>query len=228
VNRKILIAVVGGAVAAAAVLIALSVSGGSGSTSSSAPATTTAPARGLLTGIPQHGTVLGRPDAPATVYEFADLQCPYCGDVARDVIPSVVREYVQTGRIKLDFRPLEFLGPDSDRGARAVLAAGRQNRAWNMLEGLYAVQGAENSGWLTQNLLREVAGSIPGLDTGRMLKDMNSVTPGLQKSIDQANRLGVRGTPTFFLVPHLGQPEQLQLNALSPEGFRAALEPLLT
>ena len=227
-NRKILIGVVGGAVAAAAVLIALSVSGGSGGKNSSAPATTSAPAKGLLTGIPQHGTVLGRAGAPATVYEFADLQCPYCGDVSRDVIPSVVREYVRTGRIKLDFRPLQFLGPDSDRGARAVLAAARQNRAWNMLEGLYAVQGAENGGWLTEDLLREVAGNIPGLDADRMLKDMDSVTPALQKSIDQANQFGVQGTPAFFLLQHLGQPTQLQLNALSPEGFRAALEPLLT
>jgi protein-disulfide isomerase len=226
VNRKILIGVVGAAVAAAAMLIALSVSAGGGE-SSAAPAAPAAPRAGLLAGIPQRGTVLGRPSAP-TVYEFADLQCPYCGEMSRDVIPSVVREYVRTGRIKLDFRPLQFLGPDSGRGARAVLAAGKQNRAWNVLERLYAVQGAENGGWLTEDLLREIGGEIPGLDVDRMLNDMDGVTPQLQKSIDHANELAVQGTPAFFLLPHLGQPKQLHLDALSPEGFRAALEPLLT
>jgi protein-disulfide isomerase len=225
VNRRVLIAVAGAAVVAAGVLIALSVSSGG---SSSKPVTTVAAASGLLAAIPQSGTVLGKPGADATVYEFADLQCPYCADFARDVLPSVVREYVRTGRIKLQFRPLEFLGADSDRGARAVLAAGKQNRAWNMLEGLYAAQGVENSGWLTDDLLREIGGGIHGLDVDRMFKDMKSVSPALQQAADQANRLGVRGTPSFFLLQPLGQPKELQLGALSPDGFRAALEPLLT
>jgi protein-disulfide isomerase len=225
VNRRILIAVVGAAVVAAAALIALSVSSGG---ESSTPATTAAPEPGLLAGIPQHGTVLGRPSATATVYEFADLQCPYCADVARDALPAVVREYVRTGRIKLDFRPLEFLGADSDRGARAVLAAAKQNRAWNMLEGLYAAQGAENSGWLTEDLIREIGGGIQGLDVDQMVDEMKDVSPGLQKAADQANQLGVQGTPSFFLLQQLGQPKELKLNALSADGFRAALEPLLT
>jgi protein-disulfide isomerase len=224
VNRRILIAVVGAAVVAAAALIALSVSGGG---DSSTPATTAAPEPGLLAGIPQHGTVLGKPSGTATVYEFADLQCPFCADFARDALPSVVREYVRTGRIKLDFRPLEFLGADSDRGARAVLAAAKQNRAWNMIEGLYAAQGAENSGWLTEGLVREIGGEIGGLDAERMVKDMTGVSSGLQKAADQANRLGVQGTPSFYLLLPLGQPKELQLGSLSAEGFRAALDPLL-
>jgi protein-disulfide isomerase len=224
VNRRMLIAVVGAAVVAAGALIALSVSGGGGS---STPATTAAPQPGLLAGIPQHGTVLGKPSATAAVYEFADLQCPFCADFARDALPSVVREYVRTGRIKLDFRPLEFLGADSDRGARAVLAAAKQNRAWNMIEGLYAAQGAENSGWLTEGLVSEIGGGIRGLDVERMVRDMTGVSSGLQKAADQANRLGVQGTPSFFLLPPLGQPKELQLGSLSAEGFRAALDPLL-
>jgi protein-disulfide isomerase len=224
VNRRILIAVVGVAVVAAGALIALSVSGGGGS---STPATTAAAEPGLLAGIPQHGTVLGKPTATATVYEFADLQCPFCGDFARDALPSVVREYDRTGRIKLDFRPLEFLGADSDRGARAVLAAAKQNRAWNMVEGLYAAQGEENSGWLTESLVREIGGGIQGLDVDKMVEDMRDVSPGLQTAANQANQLGVQGTPSFFLLKPLGQPKELQLGALSADGFRAALEPLL-
>jgi protein-disulfide isomerase len=228
-NRKVLFAVIGSAVVAAAVLIAVSATGGSGGGGGSSITTAAVTEKtSVLAGIPQDGTVLGKASAPATVYEFADLQCPYCGEVARDVIPSVVQEYVRTGRIKLDFQPLEFLGPDSDRGARAVMAAGKQDRAWDMLEGLYAVQGAENSGWMTEDLLREVGGQIPGLNVNRMLKDMDGVTPQLQRSINQANELNVQGTPTFFLQHHLGRPQQLQLEALSPEGFRAAIEPYLT
>jgi protein-disulfide isomerase len=162
-----------------------------------------------------------------TVYEFADLQCPYCADASRDVLPSVVREYVRTGRIRLDFRPLEFLGPDSDRGARAVLAAGRQNLGWNLLEALYAQQGAENSGWLSEGALREIAGGIPGLDVDRMIADMPGVTPSLEQAAGHANELGVRGTPSFFVKRPLVEAQDLGLSSLTPTGFRTAIEPLI-
>jgi protein-disulfide isomerase len=225
VSRRLLIGVLGAAAVAAGVLIAVSLTSGG---DSSKPATTAVHETGLLAGIPQNGTVLGEPGADATIYEFADLQCPYCADFSRDVLPSVVREYVRTGRVKLDFRALQFLGPDSDRGARAVLAAARQDRAWNMLEGLFASQAAENSGWLTEDLVREVGGGIAGLDVDRMVDDMQAVSPELQKAADHANQLGVTGTPSFYFLAPLGQPRQIELGGLSPEAFRSALEPMLT
>ena len=115
-------AVVCAAAVLAGALIAASLVGShdtaDGTTTTSAA--TEAPQSSVLAGIRQSGTVLGRADAPVTVYEFADIQCPYCANVSRDVLPSVVREYVRTGRIRLDFRPLEFLGQTRPRRPRSA------------------------------------------------------------------------------------------------------------
>ncbi len=227
-RRTAIVAVACGAAILAGALIAASLVGSHGTSGgTTTTAATKAPHSSVLAGIRQRGTVLGRADAPVTVYEFADLQCPYCADVSRDVLPSVVREYVRTGRIRLDFRPLEFLGPDSDRGARAVLAAGQQNLGWNLLEALYAQQGAENSGWLSEGALREIAGGIPGLDVDRMIADMPGVTPSLEQAANHANELGVRGTPSFFVKRPLADTQDLGLSSLTPAGFRTAIEPLI-
>jgi protein-disulfide isomerase len=65
---------------------------------------------GLFAGIPQHGTVLGDPTAPVRVVEFADLQCPYCHEYTAQALPSLVREYVRTGKVQMQFENLSFIG----------------------------------------------------------------------------------------------------------------------
>jgi protein-disulfide isomerase len=97
--------------------------------------------------------VLGSPDAPVTVVEYADLQCPFCAEWARRAFGEIVRDYVAPGRVRIEFRGLVFLGPDSEVALRTALAAGRQDRLWDVVHLLYANQGAENAGWVTQDLL---------------------------------------------------------------------------
>src|SRR3954469_18725569 len=87
-------------------------------------------------GVPQHGAALGRPSAPVTLVEYADLQCPYCGEWARTTLPVVVSDYVRTGRLRIVFRGLAFVGPDSDRALTAAVAAGRQDRLWDVVDAL--------------------------------------------------------------------------------------------
>ena len=108
-------------VAGAAVGIALAVGGGSSSASG------TVPTRGSLTnampdadavrrefaGIPQHGLVLGSPKAPLTMIEYVDLQCPGCRAFETEVLPSIVPEFVRTGKLKIEARPIWIIGPDS-------------------------------------------------------------------------------------------------------------------
>jgi protein-disulfide isomerase len=53
--------------------------------------------------VAQHGIVLGSPSARVTLIEFADLQCPYCGEFSRLVLPEIARDYVRTGRVKIVF-----------------------------------------------------------------------------------------------------------------------------
>ncbi len=165
-----------GAVAVAAALVAASLIGSSTGKSEATPppvsAATPAVRDELFRGVLQDGITLGSPKAPVTLVEFADLQCPYCADWARDALPTIVQEYVRAGRVRLVFRGLSFVGEQSDTALRAALAAGEQDRLWDVLHGLYLRQGAENSGWVTDSLLRSFGGA--GLDAEQMLDSTRS------------------------------------------------------
>jgi protein-disulfide isomerase len=228
----------------AVVLILVSVLGSSSAETTTPPTTTVsdpvAPAgpprvpgaaatATLLRGIPQRLNQLGDPQAKVTMVEFADLQCPYCRDYAVDALPAIVREYVRTGKVKLLFSGMEFLGPDSDRGLRAVYAAGLQGKLWDYLDLLYKSQGAENSGWVTDDLLRRVGNSIPGLDTDKLMADRTSpdVEAALAASSQQASSARVNQTPTFFAGPTGGRLQQIAISSLTPAAFRPTLDSLV-
>ena len=173
-------------------------------------------------GIPQQGAALGDPNAEVTLVEYADLQCPYCAQWSRQALPVLVDEYVQTGKVRIVFRGLAFLGPDSVRALRVTLAAGRQNRLWDVLEGLYYRQGAENSGWVTEAMLHEVAGHRAIAGSGAPWVDRE-----LTKSARAAQAAGVAGTPAFQIGRTGRSLELVQVNSLGPEGLRPAIESAL-
>jgi protein-disulfide isomerase len=100
------------------------------------------------------GISLGSPDAPATLIEFADLQCPFCAASARDELPPVVERYVRAGRLRLELHVLAFLGEDSVPGAAMAAAAAHQDRLWSFTDAFYRSQGPENSGYVTDDFLR--------------------------------------------------------------------------
>ena len=217
--------------ALAAGLIAFSLAGrSSGNVSPSSETTGIAGTTGLLRGIPQHGNVLGRPDAPVTLVEYADLQCPYCGLWARETFPQLVREYVRTGKVKIVFRGLAFVGEDSQVGLATALAAARQNRLWHVIDLLYANQGQENSGWLSDGLIREVGAQVPGLDVQRMLSERSSpfVAEAAYASQQAADASGVHSTPTFAVGRTGGALEPLQVHALDASALRPALDAALS
>jgi protein-disulfide isomerase len=150
----------------------------------------------LLQGIPQHGAVLGSPRAPVTLVEYADIQCPYCAEWAREAFPVLVRDYVRPGRLRIEFRGLRFIGADSERGLRAAIVAGRRGRLWNVVDLLFLNQGTEGSGWVTDDLLGEIARAA-GLDAQLLLGELDgpALEDAMQESELAAQQAGVRGTP---------------------------------
>jgi protein-disulfide isomerase len=229
-RKRIWILVAGGAVAVATVLVLVTALGG-GDKEQSAPvkAAGAANVSSLLRGIPQSGNVLGRSNAPVTLVEYADLQCPYCAEWATVAAPELIDRYVRNGKVRIEFRGLAFVGADSEKALRAVAAAGEQNKLWNVLELLYASQGTENTGWVTDSLLESVGASVPGLNATRMLADGDSKTvdAAILTAAKQADAAGISSTPSFQVGRSGGALEVVELKSLDAAGLAPALDELL-
>ena len=224
----------GGAVAVAVVVvvaIVLATSGGSGTPKLRAgekvPGQKATAA--LLAGIPQKGIVLGDPKAPVTMVEFADLQCPFCRDYTTTVMPSLIASYVRTGKVKMEFRNVSFIGTDSLRAAQMAAAAGTQNRLWPYIDLFYANQQTENSGYVTDAFLRKIGGGVAGLDVSRAMSDRG--TASVQRELTDAQTLwqdnGFTGTPSFLLGRTGSALHVLSITAFELGQFTAKIDPLL-
>ncbi len=220
-----------GAIAVAVVLILVGTGGGSSGTTSSAATTSTATtptAAASLAGIPQKDVTLGRATAPATVLVFEDPQCPYCKEWNVDTLPTIVKDYVRTGKIKLVWRGINIIGPNSEYGLRAAYAAGLQNKLWQMVDELYARQGVENSGWINDEVISSSAkaagANVNSISAAFLTQPVSAMWEDARRA---ATQYSVQGTPTFIVERPPAAPAQLQLSALDPASFEAALDPLL-
>ena len=200
----------------AAIAIGIAFSGGN----SSPPSSTTVSAlpdaaavTQVFKGIPQQGNVLGKASAPVTMVEYVDLQCPVCRAFETEV--------------KVEARTIAFIGPDSDRGRRAAIAASRQNRLFDFEQLLYANQGPENGGWLDDSMVTAAAKSIPGLDVQTLLDTRNSasVVDTAKRYDAQAKADKVGGTPALYIGKSGGKLVAFSPgNAPNADALSAALD----
>lgn len=205
------------AVAAAIVLVVVALAGPG---DDDEPSSTPSAQRELLEGIPQDGLALGSPDAPVTIVEFADLQCPFCAEYHQNVLPELVRRYVRTGDVRLELRLLRFLGPDSDRLARAAAAAAAQDRMWQFVGLAFERQGAENSGYATDEFVNSLAA-----DSGVEDADAGAPAERLVREGEQLARTGgIESTPSFLIGPTGGTLELFQPSDLTPDAFIPRIE----
>ena len=146
------------------------------------------------------GRVLGDPNAPVTVVEYADFQCPVCKRAAADLLPQIEQEYVDQGLVKIEFRYFPFLGQESWGAAQAAEAAAEQGKFWEYYAALYNAQGRENSGTFSYEKLLELARDI-GLDVEQFDATLasNVNLEVVQADADAARDRGVNSTPTFFV-----------------------------
>lgn len=181
-----------------------------------------------LAGIPQDDRVLGASEATVTLIEYADAQCPGCRFYSEEVFPMVVDEYVRPGKINTEFRGFPFIGPDSVKALRFIYAAGLQDGLWQLQEALYRNQGGENDGWVTDELIRELAGDIPGLDPDKLFVDAESdeITQAADAATGEAEAASVPGTPSLFVKIGDAEPYYLQV-ALDVGQLRNALDDAL-
>ncbi len=189
----LLLGAVGIAALAAVVLIVVA------SKSGSAAPTTPRPRRqpraaapsSSLAGIPQHGDTLGNPNAPATLVVYEDPQCPFCRRWNVETLPTVAARLRAAGAHQAPvYRGVEIIGPNSLPGLRAIYAAGKQNKLWNMADALYARQGAENSGWITTDVIRR--GRTRGRSGSRRRSSRQMNKPAVTAALTRRREAGGR------------------------------------
>jgi protein-disulfide isomerase len=178
-----------------------------------------------LAGIPQEGTRLGAAKAPVVMETFIEMQCSFCREYELQVLPRLVARYVRSGELQMRARVVSFLGSDSQRGARLVLAAGLQDRLWNATASSFERQGPENSGYVTDPFLREIAADA-GLDVERAMADRESdpVRAALQRAQQRFRRAGLTGAPSFLIGPANGPLHLASGNYFHPRVIEGAIQ----
>lgn len=147
----------------------------------------------------------GDPNAPVTVVEFADFQCPACGTFATSLEPSLLKEYVDTGKVKFLYHDFPLTQhKNAVPAAEAARCAGDQNAFWPMHDLLYATQAQwENS--TEPNTIFSGFTTQLKLDKGAFDQCVNGgkYTAAVKASYDASVKAGVNQTPTFTIN---GQP----------------------
>jgi protein-disulfide isomerase len=187
----------------------------------------------LLKGIPQNGNHLGARSAPVTLFYFGDLECPFCREFTLGALPTLIARWVRPGRLQIIYLAMETATRDPTvfkLQQVAALAAGRQDRMWYYLELFYHEQGREDSGYVTERYLRELAQQVPGLNLTQWRRDRGEarLATQVEESVKLARHLRLPGTPALFLGPTGGHASRYEPASLSdPDGFNEQVQRVL-
>lgn len=167
--------------------------------------------------------VLGRSDAPVTIIEFADFQCPFCKQFQDAVFPKIKSSYIDSGKVKFVFKNLAFLGQESLDAAESSKCAQDQGKFWEYHDLLYASQKAENSGDFSTAALKKFAGSV-GLDQAKFDQclDTHAHQADVAADADAAQGYGINSTPTILVNGIVSG------DLSSPASYETAIETALT
>jgi protein-disulfide isomerase len=173
--------------------------------------------------------VLGQADAPVTLVEFSDYQCPFCKRFFDTTLPALKAEYIDTGKLRYVFRdfPIDQIHPYARKAAEAAHCAGDQGKYWEMHDLLFQNQRA-----LQTDRLKAHAEGLGGIDMASFEECLtsNKYSAEVQKDFEAGSAAGVRGTPGFFLGKSTpdGTFEGTFIRGAQPvQVFRNAIERLL-
>ena len=154
--------------------------------------------------------ILGDPNAPITLVEFGDYQCHYCNVFFQSIEKDILKNYVDTGKVKIIFKDYNIIGEDSVIASQGAHCANDQGLFWEYHDILYSNWTGENNGWASPENLAIFAQQI-GLDTNEWSECMKkgSHSQIILKSNDDARALELTGTPAFFIINSEGKVTKL-------------------
>ena len=158
---------------------------------------------------------IGNQNAPVTIAYWYDYQCPFCQRHEEEAMPQIVKEYVDTGKVKIVFKDFQFLGPDSQtlgQYSRAVWEAA-PSKFYQWHKAVYDNQGTENTGWATQEKILSITKSALTADeTNKVVQLVKTKGTAYQKLMDadkvEGAAFGVNGTPGNIIGKQLVEGAQ--------------------
>lgn len=160
--------------------------------------------------------IMGSSNAPITIIEFGDYQCPNCKKWFLNTKPDIVTNYIDTGKANLVFIDIAFLGKDSVPASIASYCAEEQGKYWDYHSFLYSNQMSIDNGWANSDSLKGYAYNL-GLNMDMFVSclDSEKYLKRVQFNTEEAQNNGVTGTPTFFIVG----PDGTQEKIVGPQPF---------
>jgi protein-disulfide isomerase len=147
--------------------------------------------------------VRGSPDAPVTMVEFSDFQCPFCGRFYTDTLPSLEQNYIEPGKVRLVYRdfPLSNIHHNAFEAALAAQCANEQSKFWQYHDALFSSQlqwEGLDSGNVTKTF-KQYAVQLGLNSTFNSCLDSGKYSGTVQKNLSDGSSYNVQGTPTFFI-----------------------------
>jgi protein-disulfide isomerase len=170
---------------------------------------------------------IGKENAPVVMAYWFDYQCPFCRRLEEQVMPQLIADYVETGKLKIVFKDYAFLGPDSETAglaARAVWEIAPEKFAeWH--KAMFDKQDDENAGWGNKDDILALTRTISGIDTAKVEELMTSNADKYRQVISADGQegagMGVTGTPGAIIGT------QLLVGAQPYAQFKAAIDAVL-
>ncbi len=140
--------------------------------------------------------IKGDPNAPVTIVEFSDFECPFCARFFEQTLPQIQQNYIDTGKVKFVYRDFPLsIHQNAQKSAEAAECAGEQGKFWEMHDKLFesGVSGGVNS-------FKQYAADL-GLNTAEFndCLDSGKMASEVQKDMDDGAAIGIRGTPGFII-----------------------------
>ncbi len=163
---------------------------------------------------------IGSVDAPVVMTEWIDLRCPFCASFSRDTLPALITDYVDTGKVRIEFVDVAYFGEQSLDGQIAARAAADQDKYVEYVTAVFDAAPEKGHADLTRDVLIDFAEQVDMPDMARFTSDLDD--PQLRSTAEaqtlEAQQLGVTAVP-FFVAG------QTALSGAQPEStFRDYLD----
>ncbi len=165
------------------------------------PGNTQAPSGPVNVSVTDNDHILGNKNAKVTIVEFADFRCPFCEKFYQQVEKQLVKDYVNTGKVRFVFKNYAFLGQQSIWASEAAECANEQGKYWQYHDWLYDNQAPESDlAFYSKANLTKYAAKV-GLNTTQFSSCLNSdkYSKRVADDLAEGQKDGVTGTPTAFI-----------------------------